>query len=75
MESKKKNGGKSDQGLSAPKQYIYRILCHGKLGQENLIYDVMWGALIPWALFNHLFFRLLAFLDFYAMTEKNCFDE
>jgi cytochrome oxidase assembly protein ShyY1 len=26
----KKTGGGSDQGVSAPKQYIYRILCHGK---------------------------------------------
>jgi hypothetical protein len=41
---KVKNGGKSDQGWIAPKQYIRRILCHGKFGPENSIYDMKWGA-------------------------------
>jgi hypothetical protein len=30
--------------MSVPKQYKYRILWHGKLGQENSIYDMKWGA-------------------------------
>jgi hypothetical protein len=27
--------GENDQGMSAQKQYIHRVLCHGKFGQDN----------------------------------------
>jgi hypothetical protein len=26
------------------KQYVYIILCHGKFGRDNSIYDMKWGA-------------------------------
>jgi hypothetical protein len=37
---KVKKWGKSAQGISAPKQNICRILCHGKSMQENSINDL-----------------------------------
>jgi hypothetical protein len=40
----KQNGGKSAQGRSNPKQYMYIILRHGKFGRENSIYYMKWGA-------------------------------
>jgi hypothetical protein len=40
---KVKNG--ETQGKSAPKQYIYRILCHRNFGVGNSsIYDMKWGV-------------------------------
>jgi hypothetical protein len=28
-------------------QYMYRILCHGKFGQENSFYDMKWHITPP----------------------------
>jgi hypothetical protein len=36
MESRKRLWGKSAQGMSAPKQNKYRILCHIKYGAGKL---------------------------------------
>jgi hypothetical protein len=43
MESKER-WGKSAQGMSVPKQYLYRILYHGKFGLGYSIYDMECGA-------------------------------
>jgi hypothetical protein len=50
----KQSSGKSAQGSSASKLYIY-LKCHGKRRWENLIYDMIY-ALIPPA---HFVFVLL----------------
>jgi hypothetical protein len=44
-------------GATQNNTYIHSMLCHGKIGQENSINDISW-ALIPWALFHHLFLLL-----------------
>jgi hypothetical protein len=58
----KKDWGKSAQGMRAPKQYIHRILCHGKRGLENSIDDMKWGAHIL-----DIFSTLFLVLDFYFL--------
>jgi hypothetical protein len=60
---KVKNGGKVPK-VGAPQNntYMVRILCHGKLGQENSIYDLKRAA-HTWDTFLPLDFW---FLDFYA---------
>jgi hypothetical protein len=44
MERKKMGVHKSAQDRSTSNNTFYRILCHGKFGQENSIYDMKWGA-------------------------------
>jgi hypothetical protein len=54
MESKKE-WGKSAEGMGVSKQYMHRILCHGKFGRDHSI-----------ILFYFSFYFLdLQFLDFY----------
>jgi hypothetical protein len=40
---KVKKCGKSGPGLSTPKQWYGTIVCRGKFGIENSIYDMKWG--------------------------------
>jgi hypothetical protein len=61
-------GGGEVPKVEAPDIYsIYRLLCHGKFGQEIPFFNMKW-PFVPWALFHHLFLLLdFPFLDFYEI--------
>jgi hypothetical protein len=59
--------------MSGPKQYIFRILCHGKLGRDS-IYDMyVEGRSYLGHFFTISFTIYFKFLDFHGLEWSNYF--
>jgi hypothetical protein len=61
----KKDWGKSAQGMSTPKHYIHRILCHEKFECEN---SIICGVHHTIGIFSHFLLCDFQFLDFYGVS-------
>jgi hypothetical protein len=55
--------------VSVTPKYTYIIICHGKFGRENSIYDMKWGAK-PLGTFSPFVFTF-RFLNFRFLWSKS----